>query len=153
VSRPGSPGPRGSDSGATLVELLVTIAILGITGVAFVGGFFTMTTTSTLHRDTATGDAVLRSYADAVTADTYAECASAYPATSFSAVPGFTAANTVTYWKSDNVFYAYGASGSPCPASADGGLQRVLVSVASTDGRDVETLSVFKRRHVTGETP
>ena len=148
---PGSA--RTDDSGATLVEMLVTIAILGVTGVAMVGGFFTMTATSTYHRDTASGDAVLRSYADAVTADSYVECGTAYPAASFVAVSGFTVTNTVTYWKSDNAFYAYGATGSPCPATADAGLQRVLVSVASSDGRDVETLSVFKRRRVTGETP
>lgn len=142
-----------TDCGATLVEMLVTIAILGITGVAFTGAFFALTTTSTLHRDTAGADAAIRSYADAVTADTYLECGIAYPASSFTPVAGFTVTNTVTYWKSDNTFYAYGASGSPCPAAADAGLQRVLVTVASTDGRDVETLSVFKRRHVTGETP
>jgi type II secretory pathway pseudopilin PulG len=149
-----TPGTaRRDDTGATLVELLVTIAILAITGVAFTGAFFTMTVTSAYHRDTAGGDVVLRSYADAVTADTYLECGAAYPATSFTPVGGFTATNSVTFWKSDNTFYAAGATGSPCPATTDNGLQRVLVQVASVDGKDVETLSVFKRRHVTGETP
>jgi type II secretory pathway pseudopilin PulG len=142
-----------ADDGETLIELLAAIAILGITGAAFIGAFFTMTTASTYHRDSASGGVVLRSYADAVTADTYLECGTAYPASSFVAVSGFTVTNSVTYWKSDNVFYAYGATGSPCPAATDGGLQRVLVSVTSNDGRDIETLSVFKRRHVTGETP
>ena len=141
------------DAGVTLVETLVAIAILSIAGVAIIGGFFSMTATATFHRDTASGGAVLRSYADAVTADAYLECGAPYPASAFTPVAGFTVTNSVTYWKSDNVFYATGAAGSPCPAATDNGLQRVLVTVSSTDGRDVETVTVFKRRHVTGETP
>lgn len=143
---------NGRDDGTTLVEMLVAIAILGVTGVAFTGAFFTMTVVSSYHRDQATGGTALRSYAEAVTADTYVECAASYAAASYAAVSGFTVSNTVTYWKSDNVFYASGATGSPCPAAADNGLQRVLVTVTSTDGRDVETLSVFKRRKPTGDT-
>jgi len=125
-----------SDEGFTLVELLLAVAILGISGVAVVGGMMTSIQVSDLGRRQAEGQGQVRAYAEAVAGADYEECAMSY-ATSYSPPPGYTAPPmTVAYWDGTSAFT------STC---GNKGLQRVTLTVVATDGRGSETVVIAKR--------
>jgi type II secretory pathway pseudopilin PulG len=50
-----------SDSGETYVELLVTLVIIGLVGVAILGAVMTTITSSTVHRNLANDDSIMKS--------------------------------------------------------------------------------------------
>ena len=60
------PGP--TDTGETLVELIIAVAIMGIAVVAIVGGMATFILMSDVHRKQASAGANVRNYAEAVKA-------------------------------------------------------------------------------------
>lgn len=136
----------GGDRGETLVELLITIVIMGITVVAVVGALMTSIQMSDIHRKQATAGTVARDYAETVDryvgSTGYAGCAapSAYsPSTvGFAAPSGFTASvASVRYWSGT-------AWTSTC--SSDLGLQQVTVQVASDDARATESSVLVVRK-------
>jgi type II secretory pathway pseudopilin PulG len=134
--------PRlGSDSGESLIELLIALVIMGIAVVAIVGGIATSIIISDIHRKQATAGADVRSYAEAiqnaVTTTGYPTCGNLPAGFTFSAGPGYTA--SVTDSKVWN-----GTDFVPCGAT-DLGIQRLSVQVASDDGRATETLDVVIR--------
>ena len=127
--------PR-SEAGFTLVELLLTIAILGIAVVAGVGAMMTSIQVSDLGRRQADGQTQLRAYAEAVAGAGYTTCATSYP-TSYSPPAGYTVAMTVAYWDGSSAFTA--------SCGTDKGLQRVTLTITATDGRGLETVAIAKR--------
>jgi Tfp pilus assembly protein PilE len=136
----------GADRGETLVELLITIVIMGVTVVAVVGGLMTSIQMSDIHRKQATAGAAVRDYAETVDRYTgstgYVACApaSAYsPSTvGFTAPAGYTASvASVRYWT--------GAAWTSACAS-DLGLQQVTVQVASDDARATESSVLVVRK-------
>jgi prepilin-type N-terminal cleavage/methylation domain-containing protein len=129
------------DAGLTLVEVLLAVAILGIGVVAIVGGMMTSIKTSDMERRAADGQTAMRAYAEAVAGATYAACASSYTSTGFTAPAGFSASMTVTYWNATTSSF-----GSSCAVATDSGLQKVALTVAATDGRATETLTIAKRK-------
>jgi len=139
--------PRvAGDSGETLVELLVAIVIMGITGAAIMGGLLASVHFSDVHRKQSTAGAYARDYGEAVdrfvAGGGYVECAdtSAYTpaAVGFSTPTGFSAAVTsVTYW--DRAARRFGAT---CSSS---GLEQVTVQVTSADGRATERSVIVVR--------
>ncbi|MDQ1621416.1 MAG: hypothetical protein QOE19_3985 [Actinomycetota bacterium] len=129
------------DAGLTLVEVLLAVAILGIGVTAIVGGMMTSIKSSDMERRAADGQTAMRAYAEAVAGATYAACASSYTATGFTAPAGFSASMTVTYWNASTSSF-----GSSCTVPTDSGLQKVALTVAATDGRATETLSIAKRK-------
>jgi prepilin-type N-terminal cleavage/methylation domain-containing protein len=129
------------DAGLTLVEVLLAVAILGIGVTAIVGGMMTSIKSSDMERRAADGQTAMRAYAEAVAGTTYAACASSYTATGFTAPAGFSASMTVTYWNASTSSF-----GSSCTVPTDSGLQKVALTVAATDGRATETLSIAKRK-------
>ena len=56
-----------SEQGDTLVEILMTLVVIGLTTVAVLGAFVTSISTTTEQRTLATSDAVLRSFVESAT--------------------------------------------------------------------------------------
>ena len=52
---------RRSESGETYIELLVTVVIIGLAGVALMGALMTSIQTSSIHRNIANTDSILKS--------------------------------------------------------------------------------------------
>lgn len=128
-----------SEEGTTLVELLVAISILGIAFTAIVGGLFTSAVTSDAIRKQAAAAASLASYAEAVKADPYLACATTYPGTGFTLPAGFTkGAVAVAYWNATSLTF-------DATCTTDPGLQRVTLSLTSTDGRAPTSIQLAKR--------
>jgi len=82
-------GARRTEAGETLVEVLMTITIIGIAFVAVFGAIFTALRVSDYHRKTTTADVVLRNFAEVVKqpagAYAYAPCTTAGAAVSYPA--------------------------------------------------------------------
>jgi prepilin-type N-terminal cleavage/methylation domain-containing protein len=146
--------PQRDDRGETLVELVVAIAILGIAAVAILGGLMVSTQTSTIHRNSATSGAYVRSFAEAIQADVdqngYKSCSNAVnPTTGYVAVavpdlpaPYTKAVTAVQSWN--------GSTWGACTAD---GIQRLDLKV-TTPGDSVhqaaETLTVILRKPCNG---
>jgi type II secretory pathway pseudopilin PulG len=141
------------DSGETLLELIIAVAIMSIAVVAIVGGLFTSVLLSGAHRKQATAGALARDYAEtienAVAGGGYVACAGAdsYPA--YSPGSGFTASVTrVEYWTGST----WSTNCSP-----DTGLERLTLQVASTDGATshgaAEAITVVIRKPCGPGTP
>jgi type II secretory pathway pseudopilin PulG len=134
----GSDVVEPADGGATLIELVMAVAILGIAFAALIGGMFTFTYAAASHSRQASGAEYIREYAEAIAGATYQSCATTYAPAGFTTPTGWTlGVPVVDYWNA-SAFVA------TCP-STDLGLQRVHLSISSTDGRDTETIDVVKR--------
>ncbi|MFA5890347.1 MAG: prepilin-type N-terminal cleavage/methylation domain-containing protein [Actinomycetota bacterium] len=138
---------RGScgEAGVTLVEVLVTVVILGMAFAAIVGAMGTSILASDIHRKQATSEVVLRDYAETLAAASYVTCGttSSYEAVSFTPPTGFTVSVTaVEYYTSAT--QTFESSYGTCPVS-DSGLQRLSLRVVSDDARATETLQIVKR--------
>jgi type II secretory pathway pseudopilin PulG len=139
------------DRGETLVELLVTVVILGTAVVAIVAALGTAIRVSDIHRKQANAGAYLRAYAEAL--ETYvAKNPSGYqPCPVGAAYDGkltIVAPDDVRFDQPSVVSVEYWtgtAWQSACPAS-DVGVQRVKLQVRSQDGRVDETLTVVLRK-------
>lgn len=138
----------GSDRGETLVEVLVTVLILGLAGVAVMTGLATSVTASDIHRKDTTNGYYAKNYAEAV--QTYIQghqsafnCSPDYSAATvgFIPAPGYTPT------------YAWGAvdeTGVPTTCTSNTA-QMVTVKVVSTGGRGTEQLSFVLRRPCSGD--
>lgn len=155
LDRPGSPAEhdgRGSDdlagsspdSGETLLELLIALAIIGIAMVAVVGAMSTGIVISDVHRKQAVAGASVSGYAetakqDAKSSGYQSSCSPTYAST-FTVPTGYVKSIVaVSFWTGT----AFQAS---CSATADIGVQRVTLRVSSSDGRASESLVVVVRK-------
>ena len=138
--------PGSNDSGETLIELIIAVAITGITVIALVGGIATTILMSDIHRKQATAGSYVRSYAEAV-GNYVAVPGNFDPTTSpstlqtdvgFAAPTGFAATVTapVRCWT--------GSAFGTCLASST--VQQVTLNVASTDARASESLVIVVRK-------
>lgn len=132
------------DRGESLVELLVSISILGVAVVAILGAIAMTATASGLHRDTASVQNHLHNWAEAVSnAPGWTACASA--AVVQAAVPapalptGWSAAvSDVDYWNGTAFVETCGT---------DQGIQLVTLSITSGGSPVAQgTLDVVRRR-------
>jgi type II secretory pathway pseudopilin PulG len=136
------------DDGATLVETLVALAILGIAGVAILAGLQLSVMASDIHRKETSDGAYVRGYAEAIeqylsTNSNYATCAGANaysPAT-----VGYTVAAGHSAQQAAAVPLAGDGTTLTCPGG-DQGVQRLRLTVSSNDNRAVETLTIVVRR-------
>lgn len=142
-----TPAGRGDDAGVSLVELILTIAIMGIAIVTIVGGAMTSILDSDYNRKQADAANVMRAYADSVAAVAYQPCSASY-APAYTPPTGYSVSIVTTeYWDT-----ATSAFISTCPA-ADYGFERLTLQVSSPDARANEVLQVEKRIAVAGQTP
>ena len=129
------------ERGESLIELVITLAILGLAVVSIVMAIGAGVTMSDIHRKQATAGSYAKSYAEAIQAAVattgYTPCA--VPAAAPSGLPaGYTSIASVTsYWTGSA--WAAGCSGSP-------NVQRITVTVASPDAKASERLNVTVRR-------
>ena len=148
---PGRGTARRSERGETLVEMIVSVAILGMAGVAILAGLLVSVRSSDVGRNQATGGAYVRSFAEAiqnyVDSNGYKACSTA--ASTYQSVPvpdlppGYTPSVTaVQSW-----------NGSAWGACAATGIQRLDLTVRTTgdsDHRADETLVVILRQPCNG---
>ena len=127
-----------SDDGLTLIELLITITILGLAITAMLGGMITLLSTSGLHRNQADVSSVVESAAEAVKADTYTSCAASYSVPSSGQSDASVTSVTVSYWNTTGTGFT-----TPCP-TPDQGLQLVTITATSNNGSVSQSLSVVK---------
>ncbi|TNM50220.1 type II secretion system protein [Nocardioides albidus] len=148
-----------SDHGETLVELIVSVAILGIAGVAILSGLLLSVKASTQHRNEASGGAYVRSFAEAI--QNYVDNSGAY---SVCGPGGATAMANYTsvavpslpggYTKSVSSVQSWnGTTWGSCTAD---GIQRLELTVQTTGDatrRADETLTVILRQPCNGPVP
>ena len=153
----------GAEAGETLVEIMVTVAVVGIAFVAILGGIWTAIRVSDYHRKITTADVILRNFAERAKqrSGTYAyrPCTTAGGTVSYPAYA--TPAPYATYDAtivSTRYLTGY-SSGQPtwattCPATDLGAQELTLrVSGPNTDPavRGTESVVVVKR-DARGET-
>jgi Tfp pilus assembly protein PilE len=130
---------RTSERGETLLELVVSVAIMGIIVIAFAGGLIAVTFMSDVHRKQASAGAYVRDYAEAIekwvaTPGNYPGCASGTSADYTAvAVPSFPVSG-----------YAKSAAAVCAPGTPD--VAQLTLTVNSTDNRASEKLVIFVRR-------
>ena len=137
--------------GETLVETLLSVALLGILVAGILGALFTTTTTSDFDAKQAASEPGLRSYADAWGRAAYVPCtagssANPYGATTppgFTAPVGYTASVTaVKFWNGTSTSPA--VFSATCPAAGDQGLQEIALQLRPPRG-PAETVTINRR--------
>jgi type II secretory pathway pseudopilin PulG len=142
------------EEGFTLVEILITLWIMGAVMVALIGALFTMTKASDLSKRTTIAETELRRYAEAVRAVPYTACQDAdtyetaitnaglyTPPTGFTVTPNIV---SVKYWTKGSSFNssAFVATHPSCDGTAnetDDGAQQFAITV-QLDGTPAITL-------------
>jgi Tfp pilus assembly protein PilE len=134
-----------TDSGETLLELMITVAILGLAGVAIISGLGTAVGVSGAHRKQSTAGATVRSFAEAIESSVLnngyvATCTPGY-ASGFTSPTGFTTPQitAVSFWTGS-------AFQTTCDPADDRGVQRLTLQVSSMDGRATEQLVLVVRK-------
>ncbi|MEX2267139.1 MAG: type II secretion system protein [Acidimicrobiia bacterium] len=140
------PFDARGERGDTLVELLITITVVGITATALLAGFATAIRLSGTHRGQANADVVLVSAADSVKNQAYVACPlvtvlSYNPTQGVTLPSGWAASNvTITSVKGWN-----GSAFVTCPL-IDGKLQLITITASTPGGgASTESVDVVKR--------
>lgn len=155
-------GPRGyarlkrrayvrDDSGETLIELLVTIVVMGLAVVTILGSIATSVRMSNIDRQQVTAQTYLRSYASTIDAfidgeSGYKPCAntSYYNKVVFDSGTDAHSVTDVEYWNGSRFVSA---------CNNDLGVQQLTLRVdVSNDPRVNETLIIIVREPCDGET-
>jgi hypothetical protein len=128
----------GEDAGESLVEILVSVAVIGIAiagalgGVGLLGAVSAGARSSRLHQDAVQAQAALRSWAEVLSRPQdssagsgyrYVPCAWPAGVPAAAVPPGWTAQITAVSW--------WTGTGWTTTCSTDGGLQKLTLDVAS----------------------
>jgi type II secretory pathway pseudopilin PulG len=134
------------ERGETLIEVLVSIVILGLAVTAIVAGLMLSVRTSDAHRKQTTSTAYLRDYAEAIelavrTGGYQSTCAPTYAAGTAAPSAAYNAPQivAVSFWNGTT----FPAS---CNAGTDQGIQQLKLQLTSKDGRATEQLYIVLRR-------
>lgn len=136
------PGIAGdSEGGFSLIEVLITVIIMGLGFVAILAGMATSATSAGLHRTQAVAELEIRRYAELVQAAPYLDAG--YTA----AGVGYTAPTTppFAFTAEEPIMTCVDASASTVPCTG-ANVQIVTVAVHSDDLRVDESLQVVKRK-------
>ncbi len=155
---------RRGEVGETLVEILVSTALLGIVGIGIIGAIASVLVSTEIDRKVSHAETIIRSYASAIQRAEYIPCGSA---AAYTAAAGFTPPRrfdaTVTdvgYWDGAAPVVVPKADPAPrqsstlnfgaCAPGSDHGLQQVSLRVAAVvsgrpDSSGRAELTVFKR--------
>ena len=134
------------ERGETLVEVLITITIVGIAFTGILAGLATAINLSGRHRGQANADVVLVSAAESVKNQAYTACPSV-STSSYNPTQGVTLPSG---WAASNVqvtsVKTWGGAAflSTCPGT-DLGLQLVTITATTPDGKSTESVEVVKR--------
>ncbi len=138
------------ERGETLIELLVTISIMGVAVVAVLGAIATFVSLTTLHKEQSKAGAYLREYAESLEATVaasptgYAACGSRSTYQTKIAKPSDIGSYVATV---EEVRYLSGTTWTgSCTVTNDSGVQRLKLQVKSPDGRATETQYVVIRK-------
>ena len=135
-----SLGRSGSESGFSLIEVLIAVSIVGITFVGLLGAMATTVLSSGRHRAQAVAEVEVRRYAELVTAATW-DPAGGYSASGVGYVVG--PAGSAPY---SLVSDAPVTSCSPVACGSVGvQIQTITVAVHSADGEVQEPVQLVKR--------
>lgn len=145
------------DDGETLVELIITIVIVGVIVVALGSAMVLSVRVSSIHRAQSDASAFLHNYAESVQSTPYIACTAAlapdYVTSASLATPseggpwvGNQPSVTVQVmtWEAASQSYTLNA----CPlsgAAVDSGLQRITLNLTSADSTVEESLVIVKR--------
>jgi prepilin-type N-terminal cleavage/methylation domain-containing protein len=129
---------RDGESGFTLVELLATIAIMGLAIVGLLGALGTFLQAGTIERSTANIDQVSRVYTEALVSAPYGNCATAYASVTLTAGYSFAAGPTVRYWNGDSP----ATFATTC--ATDRGVQQVSGTVKDNSSGQSQPVAVAK---------
>jgi type II secretory pathway pseudopilin PulG len=147
--------------GDTLIELIVSAALLGILGVGMLTALSGTIIVSNADRGFAGTETVLRSYATALEKVPYKACTAGatttppattpYTATdlAFTPIAGYTTSVTAVKFlgnKTSSDISAANAFSGTCPAGGDQGLQQLTLKAVRSDGTAAQSVNLFKRR-------
>jgi type II secretory pathway pseudopilin PulG len=129
---------RHHDNGETLIEVLAAIIILGTAIAALLAGLGSAVLNSSRHRDLATGNALLRGYAEAVKQSTragYVNCATTYnvSSTSYTLPAGWAVPTNAV------------AVPAGCSGANDPGTQQVTITIV-TPKNVSQSLDIWVRK-------
>jgi prepilin-type N-terminal cleavage/methylation domain-containing protein len=121
-------GRRRSDRGITLLEILITVALMSIAFASVLGGMGLFLKTEGVQRTTARLDVDLRTYTEQLLDVAYVNCATAASYSAIAAPAGYAASLKIAYWDG-NLPAAFGSS-----CSTDKGVQQLTVVLTARDG-------------------
>jgi Tfp pilus assembly protein PilV len=137
---------RGED-GVSIIEMLVAMVVLTTAIIALVGGIGTSIIATDAQRKNVTSDGVARTWAEKLQLAPYTNCAPSGQATYQPANLGVTVPPkysaqivSIEYWDGN------ATAGFTPSCGTDLGVQRITLSVRSTDNRGVARIAILKRR-------
>jgi type II secretory pathway pseudopilin PulG len=134
------------EEGETLLELLISITILGIAVVAIASGITVSIVVSDIHRKEANAGAYVKSYGEAiqntVATTGYVECATT---STYASPAGFSLPSNINYAASISAVQYATTAGGWSGSCTNAGAERLTLKVASTDGRATESLIIVVR--------
>jgi type II secretory pathway pseudopilin PulG len=143
---------RPRDRGESLIEILVSISILGIAGTAILGGIGMASSTSALHRTQAQAQNVVRNWAEAVSSAPYQACA--VPADFAATKPNLTDPQYAGYTATVGAVQYWNGTAFVGACSPDKGLQKVTLQLDAPQslgiGGFTQSLDVVVRRPCAG---
>ena len=142
------------DSGETLLEVIISLLVIGLAVAAVLGGVAAGSTLSAAHRTLTTADVTVKSRVEAVERLPYDPSATAgnstYDATAASVPSGFTgditAIRCVPAPAAASLDLADPAAAPECTGGNDQGLQILTLTVQAASGTATETVTFAKRR-------
>lgn len=136
---------RTGQKGLTLIELLVTVSILGVSFVVIVGGLGTAILGSDYHHRQVNADATVRTVADEVRSLEYEDCATGPFYQTELEDSGYIAPTGYDVLVSEVGYLTGDDFETTCPGGGDEGLQLVKITVTAQERSVQESIEVVKR--------